>query len=150
MSFNLTDTLTTTFLDTTRFEVTLSFPKGYNNCDTIVVHSAEGLTPFTYIDGELKTFEATVSAYVTPTQNKYLEKLYKDTMHPGYVDQRYPISLSWGLPESLYSIEDSTKAKFKDEYVTTKACYLSNYVPPTSIDYGSAEILSVELTLREI
>lgn len=147
MSFKLHDTITTTFLDTVRHEVKLSFPSNYRVCDSIVVHLANNLTPFTYVDGELQTFEATISAYVTLEQNKYLEKLYEATMHPGYVDQRYPINLMWGVPESMY---EASGTDGLSDYRTTKKCYLCNYVPPTNVDYSSSDILSVELSLREI
>ena len=95
-----------------------------------------GLRPFIMTDGELKTPEFTVEAYVTLKQHKLLQDLYMATVHPGYIDERLPVVLMWGDPS--------------DNEHPQIVCYLSDYQPPDSIDYKSADVLSVKLVLRQI
>lgn len=126
----------TTFLDTAHFDAECSFPGGFEALNKLAISDAGGLRPFLISNGELKTPEFTVEAYVTLKQHKLLETLYLSTVHPGYIDERYPIVFSWGNPAD-------------DEHPQMK-CYLADYEPPESVSYKNAEILSVKLTLRAI
>ena len=47
---------------------------------------------------------------------------------------RYPVILRWGPAENP----------------ETKECYLYEYNPPEGVDYKSAELLGVKLTLKPI
>lgn len=138
MALSIQDSIDTVFLDTVHYDVVLRFPKGYaGGLDSIVVHNVSDLTPFTYVDGELKTPVFTIETYVTAKQDKLLQALYSNTMHPGYVDLRYPVRISWGNISSA-------------DYSNTFECYLSSYKPPESVDFESTNILSAEFTLRAI
>lgn len=143
MSFKLTDTIKTTYIDTARYDIKCSFKEPFNELDNITIHRSQGLTPFTYVEGTLKTPEYTIEAYVTPKQDVLLKELYSSTMHPEYVDIQYPVTLTWGLDSDMYKDDENLKY-----YINTKQCYLCNYTPPTSIDYSIATILSVSLVLR--
>lgn len=138
MGLSIQDAIDTVFLDTAHYDVELKFTSGFEGgLNNLVVRNAGNLTPFTYVDGELKTPEYDIEVYVTAKQDKLLRELYLLTMHPGYVDQRYPIYISWG------SITDTT-------YTSTVKCYLSSYAPPESVDFTSADILNAKFTLRAI
>lgn len=126
----------TTFLDTMHYDVQCNFTNGFEelNETSLVITNVSGLRPFIIKDGSLQTPEFTLEAYVTVRQDELLQELYKATIHPNYVDLRYPVEVSWGyLKDSkLYS------------------CYLLEYEPPDSVNYSSAEILSAKMTLRVI
>ena len=124
----------TTFLDTAHFDAECAFPRGFEELNKLAITNVGGLRPFIINDGNLKTQEFTVEAILTLQQEVLLHNLYTATIHPGYVDLRYPITFSWGHPDSPNQIK----------------CYLANYEPPDSVDYSNAEILDVKLTLRAI
>lgn len=126
----------TTFLDTAHFDAECRFPRGFDGLDRLAISKADGLRPFILSDGKLKTPEFTVEAYVTLKQHKLLQALYEATVHPGYIDERFPILLQWGDPS--------------DKDHPQRECYLADYTPPESVSYKEAEILSVKLTLRAI
>lgn len=122
----------TTFLDTAHFDAECSFPGGYEELNRLVITHVDGLCPFMVVEGKLKTQECTVEAHVTLQQEVLLRGLYTATVHPGYVDLRYPVTLTWG------HYDRPTQVK----------CYLARYVAPEDVNYASAELLSVKLTLR--
>lgn len=124
----------TTFLDTAHFDVECKFPRGFDELNRLAISDVGGLRPFLISDGELKTPEFTVEAYVTNRQEMLLRDLYMATVHPGYIDERLPITLMWG------HADNPTQVK----------CYLADYEPPDSVSYKDAEILNVKLTLRAI
>lgn len=124
----------TTFLDTAHFDAECKFPRGFDELNRLAISDAGGLRPFLISDGELKTPEFTVEAYVTNRQEMLLRDLYMATVHPGYIDERLPIILMWG------HADNPTQVK----------CYLADYEPPDSVSYKDAEILNVKLTLRAI
>lgn len=126
----------TTFLDTAHFDAECKFPSGFDELNKLAISDVGGLRPFILTDGQLKTPEFTVEAYVTLNQHKLLQDLYMATVHPGYIDERFPITLAWGDPA--------------DKEHPQVACYLADYEPPDSVSYKDAEILSVKLTLRAI
>lgn len=140
MAFNVRNGLSvqsaidTTFLDTAHFDAECVFPRGFDELNKLVISNVGGLRPFIIEDGQLKTQEFTVEAYVTNRQELLLRSLYTATVHPGYIDLRLPITLMWGHEDNPTQIK----------------CYLSKYEPPESVDYKSAEILDVKLTLRAI
>lgn len=125
----------TTYLDTSHFDVECSFPKpAFEDLDKLTISDVDGLRPFIMDGGQLKTQEITVSAHVSNRQELLLRTLYTLTVHPGYIDLRYPVIVTWGHKDNPVQLQ----------------CYLSNYVPPDSVNYKDAEILSVKLTLRAI
>ena len=124
----------TTFLDTAHYDAECSFPNGFEELNKLAITQVGGLRPFIMADGKLKTQEFTVEAVVTLRQELLLRQLYSATIHPGYVDLRFPVVFMWGHPDSPSQIK----------------CYLSEYEAPESVDYKSAEILDVKLTLRAI
>lgn len=124
----------TTFLDTAHYDAECSFPNGFEELNKLAITKVGGLRPFVIADGQLKTQEFTVEAVVTLRQELLLRALYESTIHPGYTDLRFPIEFMYGHPESPMQIK----------------CYLSEYEAPESVDYKSAEILDVKLTLRAI
>lgn len=132
----------TTFLDTMHYDAECQFPRGFDKLDRLAITSVGGLRPFVMKEGKLQTPEFTVEAVVTIEQELMLRDLYAATIHPGYVDLRYPITFMWGnsARRTDHTPDNSTQIK----------CYLSEYEPPDSVDYKSAEILEVKLTLRAI
>lgn len=124
----------TTFLDTAHFDAECKFPRGFDELNRLAISDVGGLRPFLISDGELKTPEFTVEAYVTNRQEMLLRDLYTATVHPGYIDERLPIILMWG------HADNPTQVK----------CYLADYELPDSVNYKDAEILNVKLTLRAI
>ena len=134
MPLTVQSSIDTTFLDTVHFDVSCKFPPGYEILDDIVIFDTGGLRPFVLNDGVLKTQVFTISAYITGRQDFRLWELYRATMHPSYIDMRYPIILRWGPAENP----------------ETKECYLYEYNPPEGVDYKSPELLGVKLTLKPI
>ena len=124
----------TTFLDTAHYDAECLFPRGFDDLNKLAISDVGGLRPFVISDGELKTPEFTVEAFVTNKQELLLRELYTATVHPGYIDERLPITLMWG------HADNPTQVK----------CYLANYEPPESVSYKDANILNVKLTLRAI
>ena len=140
MAFNVRNGLSvqsaidTTFLDTAHFDAECVFPRGFDELNKLVISNVGGLRPFILEDGQLKTQEFTVEAYVTNKQELLLRELYMATVHPGYIDERLPITLMWGHEDNPTQVK----------------CYLANYEPPESVSYKDANILNVKLTLRAI
>jgi len=131
----ITDSIKTEYLDNAHYDIGCAFPPaGYGKLDDIIITDGSGLVPYVLKDGELKTQEFQLTCIVTAEQDKLLQKLYAATMHPGYVDERYPVRVSWG--------HESARIH--------KACYLKAYNPPESVDYASPAILQATLTLRPI
>ena len=135
MALTVEEAINTTYLDTAHYDVVCQFKaRGFEELDNIVIKEVSGLVPFYVVKGELKTPEITIKAIVTAKQEYLLRRLYLLTVHNKYIDQRYPINVRWGYPEM---------ENYGD-------CYLSDYVPPDSVNYTNAEILEVEFTLRAI
>ena len=134
MALTVQESIDTTYLDVVHYDTECTFSRGYEALDNIVIKSANGLVPFVLSEGSLKTQEFSITAIVTHQQEALLRSLYLATVHPGYIDQRYPITISWGYT--------SAKTQIK--------CYLADYMPPKDIDYTKADILDVDLTLRAI
>ena len=130
------DAIDTTFLDTVHFDAECTFPRGFEDLNKLAITNVSGLRPFIITNGELKTPEFTIEAYVSLKQHKLLQDLYMATVHPSYIDERWPVVFMWGDPS--------------DDDHPQVACYLSDYQPPESIDYKSADVLPVKLVLRQI
>ena len=130
----ITDSIKTEFLDNAHYDIGCAFPGEYAKLNDIAIVSGSGLTPFVLKDGELRTQEFTLSCIVTAEQDELLQKLYGSTMHPGYVDQRFPVRVSWGHASAKHMRE----------------CYLKAYNPPSQVDFRNASILEVTLVLRPI
>lgn len=127
----------TTFLDVAHYDATcVCNVSGFEEISNIAISDVSGLRPFVISDGSLKTPEFTVTAYVTLKQDKLLQDLYMATVHPGYIDERFPIIFMWG------DIADNSHPQV--------SCYLANYSPPDNVNYRSADLLPVRLTLRQI
>lgn len=140
MAFNERNGLTvqsaidTTYLDTAHYDAECAFPNGFEELNKLAITQVGGLRPFVIADGQLKTQEFTVESIVTLRQELLLRALYEATIHPGYTDLRFPIVFMYGHRDSPMQIK----------------CYLSEYDAPESVDYKSADILNVKLTLRAI
>lgn len=131
----ITDSIKTEYLDNAHYDIECAFsPASYEKLNAITIVSGSGLVPYVLSNGELKTQEFQLTCIVTAEQDKLLQKLYAATMHPGYVDERYPIRISWG----------HVSARIR------KSCYLKAYNPPESVDYASPALLQATLTLRPI
>lgn len=130
----ITDSIESEYLDNAHYDIVCAFPRAYAGLDSIVITGGSGLTPSIIADGELKTPEFSLTCIVTATQDRMLQELYEATVHPGYVDMRYPVGVTWGPPTHRLRRE----------------CYLKSYVPPDRVEYRSASILEVTLTLRSI
>lgn len=137
MGLSIQDSIDTAYIDTAHYNVSLEFSIGFEILDRLTIHNASNLMPFTYVDGDLKTPEYTIETYVTAMQDRQLQQLYAITMHPGYVDLRYPVLVSWGHP-------------IDEQYIHQVKCYLSSYTPPDSVNFSNAEMLSSTLVLRAI
>lgn len=134
------DSIQNEYLDNAHFDIRCAFSEArYSKLDAIVISSGSGLVPFTYTGGELKTPEFQLTCIVTPEQDTLLSELYRLTMHPGYVDETHPITVSWGYAANSMSTPSHSVA-----------CYLADYAPPSSVSYEGARILEVTLTLRPI
>lgn len=134
MPLSVQSAIDTTFLDTAHFDVSLKFPSGYELLDGMPVSGADGLVPFIIVDGTLKTQTFGITCYVTESQEALLRALYASTVHTSYIDQRYPISVSWGHGSAT----------------VTKSCYMSSYEPPSKVNYSQASILEVSFSFRPI
>lgn len=134
MPLSVQSAIDTTFLDNAHYDVSLKFPPGFAELDGMPVAEADGLVPFVVVNGELKTQSFSFSCYVTERQEALLRVLYTHTVHTAYIDQRYPISVSWGHGSAT----------------VTKSCYIAEYEPPTKVDYSKADILGVSFSLRPI
>ncbi len=130
----IADSLQTEFLDNAHYDIECAFFGEYAKLNGLVISGGSGFTPFVLKDGSLKTQEFTLTCIVTAEQDELLQKLYNSTMHPGYVDLRYPVHVSWGHVSARH----------------TKACYLKAYDPPSQISFRDASILEVTLVLRPI
>lgn len=130
----ITDSIENEYLDNAHYDIVCAFPRAYAGLDAIAVTSGSGFTPSIITDGELKTPEFSLTCIVTAAQDRLLQELYEATVHPGYVDLRYPVEVSWG-PVG---------------YRLTRKCYLKSYTPPDRVEYRQASILEVTLTLRSI
>ena len=130
----ISDSIKTEFLDNAHYDIECAFSGEYAKLNDIVVVSGDGLSPFVLEGGNLKTQEFPLTCIVTAEWDQLLQKLYAATMHPGYVDQRYPVQLSWGHKSARHH----------------KACYLKAYKPPTQVSFRDASILEVTLVLRPI
>lgn len=134
MALSVQEAIDTTYLDTAHYDTECVFPRGFETLNNIVIKETGGLVPFIIVDGALKTQEFTITAIVTNEQENLLRQLYRLTVRPGYIDQRYPIRFTWGHPDKKTQME----------------CYLAKYTPPESVNYSQADILDVDLTLRAI
>lgn len=131
----LEDSWNNEYLDNAHYDIAVRvIPRDYAKLDDIVVTSASGLNPFVLADGNLKTQEFTLTCIVTAEQDQLLQKLYGATVHPAFIDLRYPVEVSWG----------PAQAKIQ------RTCYLKAYAPPSQVHYDNPSILEVTLTLRVI
>lgn len=125
----------TTFMDVAHYDVVCDFPNGYKDLNSIVITDASGLRPFIISDGKLQTQVISIDAYATPSQDTALRSLYRATVHPNYIDQRYPVRVTWG---------------HTGEKKTTLICYLSDFMSPEKVNYTKADLLPTTLILRAI
>lgn len=136
MPLSVESAIKTEFLDNAHYDVVLDFSTtniaAFGKLNDIVVTDADGLVPFDMKGGVLKTPTFTITCYVTAEQDALLRKLFEYTIHPSYVDLRYPILVTWG-----HGINN-----------VAKDCYLSEYDSPERVNYSKAELLTVVLSLR--
>lgn len=130
----IADSVKSEFLDNAHYDIECAFFGEYAKLNGLVIESGAGFTPFVLKDGSLKTQEFTLTCIVTAEQDSLLQKLYAATVHPAYIDQRYPVQVSWGHISARHS----------------KSCYLKVYDPPSQFSFSDASILKVTLVLRPI
>lgn len=130
----IADSVKREFLDNAHYDIGCAFLGEYAKLNDIVITGGSGFNPFVFSEGELKTQQFTLTCIVTAEQDGLLQKLYAATMHPGYVDQRFPVQVSWGHISARHH----------------RSCYLKSYAPPSQISFRDASILEVTLVLRPI
>ena len=154
MAGNILETVVgTQYLDNGNFDVFVKFPDPFDGGPgSLLISSVQGANAFLVGDNGLKTPELSITAYVTKKQDSLLRHLYVATVHPGYIDQRYPVRVEWG---DVSSAEFARPALQEDGLLNESGVdahdfYLASYSPPSSTDFSRSEMLPVSLVLRLI
>lgn len=149
----LEEVIATQYLDTGNYDVFIKLPDPYDaGPGSLLVSNMSGANAFLIQDGAMKTPELSIQAHVTKKQDSLLRHLYAATVHPGYIDQRYPIRVEWGdVSRNKFALP-----AFKDDGLLDVAgmnayeFYLASYIPPDNVDFTAANLLPVSMVLRLI
>ena len=143
----------TQYLDNGNFDVSLRLPDPFDGGPgSLLISGIHGANAFLVGENGMKTPEITITAHVTKKQDSLLRHLYIATVHPGYIDQRYPIHVAWGDVSKMPFARPASDADglLNDAGVDAHNFYLASYTPPESVDFGSGVMLPVSLVLRLI
>ena len=154
MAANILETVVgTQYLDNGNYDVFIKIPDPYDGGPgSLLIESIDGANAFLIGDNGMRTPELTITAQVTKNQDSLLRRLYLATVHPGYIDQRFPIRVEWGdvsrnpFSASIVDEDGALNSAGMDAY----EFYLSSYTPPSNIDFKAASLLPVSMVLRLI
>lgn len=149
----LESVIATQYLDNGNFDVSLRLPDPFDGGPgSLLISSIHGANAFLVGDNGMKTPEITITAHVTKKQDSLLRHLYVATVHPGYIDQRYPIKVEWGDVSGMPFAKPVSDADglLNDAGVDAHDFYLASYTPPESVNFAQGEMLSVSMLLRLI
>lgn len=141
------------YLDNGNFDVFIKIPDPYNGGpNSLLIDSVDGLNAFLVSDGDMRTPEVTVTAYVTKKQDSLLRHLYAATVRPGYIDQRFPIRLEWGDVSRMEFAKPAMgdDGLLGDDGLEAHEFYLASYTPPSRVQFDRGNMHSVSLVLRMI
>lgn len=141
------------YLDNGNFDVFIKLPDSFDGGPgSLLVSGIQGANAFLVGDNGMKTPEVTITAHVTKKQDSLLRHLYVATVHPGYIDQRYPITVEWGDVSKMPFAKPASDADglLNDAGVDAHAFYLASYTPPESVNFAQGEMLPVSMVLRLI
>lgn len=149
----LESVIETQYLDNGNFDVFIKLPASYDGGPaSLLVENVNGLNAF-LVDGDsMRTPEITVSAYVTKKQDSLLRHLYTATVHPGYIDQRYPIRLEWGDTSKMEFARPAADVDglLDDTGMEGHEFYLASYKPIEQVTFDRGNMHPVSLVLRMI
>lgn len=149
----LESVIETQYLDNGNFDVFIKLPDSYDGGPaSLLVDNVSGLNAFLVDGNTMRTPEVTVTAYVTKKQDSLLRHLYAATVHPGYIDQRYPIRLEWGdvSKREFARSSSDTDGLLDDTGMEAHEFYLASYKPPEQVQFDRGNMHSVSLVLRMI
>ena len=149
----LESVIETQYLDNGNFDVFIKLPDPYDGGPaSLLVDNVTGLNAFLVDGNTMRTPEVTVTAYVTKKQDSLLRQLYTATVHPGYIDQRYPIRLEWGDVSKKEFARPASDADglLDDTGMEAHEFYLASYKPPEQVQFDRGNMHSVSLVLRMI
>ena len=149
----LESVIETQYLDNGNFDVFVKLPAPYDGGpNSLLVESINGANAFLMENGQMHTPEITISAHVTKKQDSLLRHLYAATVHPAYIDQRYPIKVEWGDVSAMPFANPAADVDglLDDSGLDSHDFYLAAYTPPNSVNFASATMLPVSLVLRLI
>lgn len=154
MAKNILDTVIgTQYLDNGNYDVYIKLPDSFDGGPgSLLVESIGGANAFLVQAGNMKTPELTITAHVTKKQDSLLRHLYAATVHPGYIDQRYPIRVEWGdVSAGEFAMPASdTDGLLDSQGHDTHEFYLAAYTPPENVNFQAANLLPVSMVLRLI
>lgn len=154
MAENILETVVAAqYLDNGNFDVFVRLPDPYDGGPgSLLISGIDGANAFLVGANGIRTPEITITAHITKKQDSLLRQLYVATVHPSYIDQRYPIHVEWGdVSKGQFARpETDDDGLLNDSGVNAYDFYLASYTPPTNVDFGSASLLPVSLGLRLI
>ena len=149
----LESVIETQYLDNGNYDVFVKIPAPYDGGpNSLLVESINGANAFLIENGQMHTPELTITAHVTKKQDSLLRHLYAATVHPGYIDQRYPIRVEWGDVSKMPFARPAVDADglLNSAGLDAYEFYLASYTPPSSVTFSSAAMLPVSMVLRLI
>lgn len=149
----LESVIETQYLDNGNFDVFVKLPAPYDGGpNSLLIESINGANAFLIEGGQMRTPEITITAHVTKKQDSLLRHLYAATVHPSYIDQRYPIKVEWGDTSSAPYASPASDADglLGDSGLDAYLFYLASYTPPSNVSFGAATMLPVSMVLRLI
>lgn len=154
MAENILETVIgTQYLDNGNYDVYVKLPDPFDaGPGSLLIESVTGTNPFLVQGGSMKTPELTITAHVTKKQDSLLRHLYAMTVHPGHIDQRYPVLVEWGDVSACEFAKPAidNEGLLNESGRNASAFYLSAYLPPDNIDFKTPNLLPVSMVLRLI
>lgn len=149
----LESVIETQYLDNGNYDVFVKIPDPYDGGpNSLLVESINGANAFLMENGQMRTPELTITAHVTKKQDSLLRQLYAATVHPGYIDERFPIKVEWGdVSQSPFAKPATdTDGLLDASGLDSHDFYLASYTPPSNVSFSSATMLPVSMVLRLI
>lgn len=154
MAGNILETVVgSQYLDNGNFDVFIKLPDPYDGGPgSLLVERIDGANAFLVKGGTMRTPELTITAHVTKKQDSLLRQLYTQTVHPGYIDQRFPVRVEWGDVSATPYAKPTSNADgiLNESGVNAYEFYLAEYTPPDSVTFATPNFLPVSMVLRLI
>lgn len=154
MADNILETvIRSQYLDNGNFDVFIKVPDPFDGGPgSLLVQGIDGANAFLVGENGMRTPEITITALVTKKQDSLLRQLYVATVHPGYIDQRYPIHVEWGDSSGMPYARPLSDADgvLNDSGVDSYSFYLKSYIPPNGVNFNAPTLLPVSMVLRLI